>query len=271
MKLRTVLGIVLIAVMSVACVKKGNNTQKPQPAEGKHYVKSIELYDENFEPYNESIEFRLDSKKRIISIEGIERTEGVTEFVYSSADFTYGNNNDLTIECDFDGEQITINCELNDRGAIAHAVYEGSAAEMAGVEENFTYNNDGELVIYDMVYMNYVLYSMEYEWKDGNIARIEVTSGGEYEGEIVCNYTDEPNPYNIDMFYSYSWTMPFLCEIILFNDGLLGNTNRSLLANTTDTTISDDCKTVLTHKFNSNGLLDYTIYEDTILKFICFE
>ena len=65
--------------------------------------------------------------------------------------------------------------------------------------------------------------------------------------------------------------MPFICEIILFNDGLLGNTNRSLLADTTDTTISDDCKTVLTHKFNSNGLLDYTKYEDTILKFICFE
>ena len=49
MTLRTILGIVLIAVMSVACVKKGNNTQKPQPAEVKHYVKSIELDDENFE------------------------------------------------------------------------------------------------------------------------------------------------------------------------------------------------------------------------------
>jgi hypothetical protein len=107
---------------------------------------------------------------------------------------------------------------------------------------------------------------LDYEWKDGNI--VGITSEDMAINDIFT-YTDEPNPYNIDMFYAYAWNMPMLAEVILIHDGLFGNTNRSMLKSCRISISDEEVYEEFTHKFK-DGLVEYTKYEDAIIRYRCF-
>ena len=276
--IKRVLGIALIAVMGVACTEKSgdDNPVKPSPdSSTKHYVKSIDMYDGDptvsgdLEYIGESIVFTLDEKNRIVNTRGVEYSNGQIVDVYADIKFDYDDENSkLAITADYDGEVIVVNCELNDRGAITSATYSGYE-DMEGLIENFEYNAMGELVRYTVVYYGMVIYSYEYEWEDGNIRRISSTDE-EYGVDVVCTYTDEPNPYNIDTFYAYAWTMPMLCEMVIIHDGFFGNVNRSMLATYVDNSWGEEISFELSHKFDNRGLIEYTYDGDVVLKYECF-
>lgn len=274
--IKRVLSVALIAVMGVACTKSGDDSPvKPTPDNGgKHYVKSIDMYvgdptvADGLEYIGESIEFKLDDKSRIVNLQGVEYDGDRVVDVYTDIKFEYDNSNGLTITANYDGEVIVAECELNDRGAITSATYPGYE-DMEGVMENFEYNTKGELVRYTLVYGGMIIYAYEYEWVDGNIHRITSTDE-EYGVEVVCTYTDEPNPYNIDLFYAYAWTMPMLCEVILIHDGLFGNVNRSMLKSYVDNSWGEEISFELLHKFDKNGLVEYSSDGDATIKYRCF-
>ena len=270
--IKRVLGAMLVVAMGVACTEKrgDDDVTKPSPGNGKHYVKSIDMYEGDpeaeggLEYCGESIEFELDNKNRITRIMGKETNNGGVD-IYTDIKLEYDNSGGLTVKTYIEGEETIINCELNDRGAITSATYvvDGEAEDLV---ENFVYNKNGELTLYSLVYAGMVAYSLEYEWMDGNIVKITSEDLGIADS---CTYTDEPNPYNIDTFYFYAWDMPLLCEFLLVHDGLLGNINRSMLKSYSTSVYGEDiCETII-HKFK-NGLVDYTIYDDIILKYKCF-
>lgn len=266
----------LVALLGIGCVKTNDDTPAPQPEEsGKRYVKAIEfckLTPETNEltSYQEFIEFDYDAKNRIVEIRGVEYDGAKVADLYTKINFNYNDdNNILNIRANFDGETINVDCELNERGAVETATY--NMKDMTDITENFVYNDRGELTTYSMVYSGVILISLEYEWKDGNIVRISTPyEDEEYNSYAEFTYTTEENPYNIDLFYSYHSVMPLLCEYILIHDGLLGNTNRSLLANYRECYYNEVYEESISHIFNTNGLVDYTrISDDDCIRYIC--
>lgn len=272
--IKRVIGVALIAVIGAACTEKGgDNPAKPEPSNGeKHYVKSIDIYYDDTSASDvvspgESIVFELDDKNRITNIKGVEYNDA-NEVVDTYADIKFKYSDDsrsLIITTTMDDMDFAAVCDLNDRGAITTARWQ-SPEELCGLVEDFVYNDKGELVTYTLSMGNMVEMSFDYEWKDGNIVKI---ISEDIEVNDVCTYTDEPNPYNIDMFYAYAWNMPMLAEVILIHDGLLGNTNRSMLKSYSTNLYGEEINEVIDHKFK-DGLVDYTIYDDTIFKYRCF-
>ena len=270
--IKRVLGAMLVVAMGVACTEKrgDDNVSKPLPDNGKHYVKSIDMYEGDpeveggLEYCGESIEFELDNKNRITRIMGKQTYNGGVD-TYADTKLEYDNSGGLMVKTNIDGEEAIINCELNDRGAITSATYtiNGEAEDLV---ENFIYNKDGELTLYSLVYAGIVVYSLEYEWRGGNIVKITSEDLGVADS---CTYTDEPNPYNIDTFFCYAWEMPILCEFLPVHDGFLGNINRSMLKSYSTNVYGDEIHETIIHKFK-NGLVDYTIYDDVVLKYKCF-
>ena len=267
--MKKILLTALIALLGIGCVKPNDDTPTPQPEEsGKRYVKAIEFCGLNPETneltsYEEFIEFDYDSKNRIVEIRGVEYDGTKVADLYTKINFNYNDdNNTLNIKANFDGETIDIDCELNERGAVETATY--NMEDMTDITENFVYNDRGELTTYSMVYSGVILISLEYEWKDGNIVRISTPyEDEEYNSYAEFTYTTEENPYNVDLFYSYHSVMPLLCECILIHDGLLGNTNRSLLASYKECYYDEVYEECISHKFNSRGLVDYSMIDET--------
>ena len=272
--IKRVIGVALIAVIGAACTEKsGDNPAKPEPSNGeKHYVKSIDMYvgdpaaSGDLEYIGESIEFTLDEKSRIVNTRGVEYLDGQVVDVFADIKFEYNdNNNEVVIKADYYGESLIARCELNDRGAVTRARYEG-IDDFEMVEERFEYNDEGELQTYVLSIGGREYYRFNYAWEDGNLARVYFA-----DGTLVneCTYTDEPNPYNIDMSYSYYITMPVLFELTLIHDGFLGKTNRSMLTSCVDYGWGEE-RWDVSHKFDNRGLVEYSYDGDVVLKYECF-
>lgn len=274
--IKRVMPLVLILLLGVHCTKRGDsNPTGPTPGGGtKSYVKAVDIYmgdvttEEAEHPFlRESIEFKLDSKNRITNIRGVEYNDAneiVDEYADINLDYNDGDYT-LMVTTTMDGEDVAVECDLNDRGAITTARWM-SPEDVVGLVEDFVYNDSGELVTYTLSLGNMVGISLDYEWKDGNIVGI---TSEDMSINDSFTYIDEPNPYNIDMFYAYAWNMPMLAEVILIHDGLFGNTNRSMLKSCRISISGEEVYEEFTHKFK-DGLVEYTKYEDAIIRYRCF-
>lgn len=264
----------LIAVVGVACTEKsGDGPTKPAPGvDGKHYVEAIETYmgdtttEEAEKPFlHEAILFDLDSKNRITNTrckEYNDANEVVDE--YANIKFEYSDDSSsLTIKTVVEDYDVVVECDLNDRGAITTARWT-SPVDLIGMVETFEYNDSGELVNYKLGYGARVGMSLDYVWENGNIVRI--TSEGV---DDTFTYTAEPNPYNVDLFYAYAWNAPLLTKFIVIHDGILGNTNRSMLTGLKTTYDGEEIAEEIDHEFK-DGLVEYTRYDDALLRYVCY-
>lgn len=269
MRVRKILGVVLIAVMSIACGKDVDNSkvdgpeiQEPQTL----YLKAIKAYNgmPGYSDYDSSLAFDIDSEKRITSIRSTWSEEGV-EYADPVVSIEYGEGT-AVISYTADGESGNIHCELNDKGAIVRATYDG---DMAGMVEEFTYNDAGEIKKYVACYANFSEMTLRYEWRDGNIYKVYYEDS-EDKFTFTHEYTTEPNLYNIDIFPGCTLLTPIICELALpVNDGLLGKKNRGFL-----TSVGYDgyAIPIFDYIFKANGELEYaTMDEDGYMVFECFD
>ena len=265
MRVKSILGVALIAVMSIACGKDVDNSkvdgpeiQDPQTL----YVKAMNAYNgmPNYGYYDSSLSFDIDCEKRITSIRSTWSEEGV-EYADPVINIEYGEGT-AVISYSMDGDSGNINCELNDRGAIVRATYDG---DMAGMVEEFTYNDAGEIQKYVACYANFSSMKLRYEWRDGNIYKVYYEDS-EDKFTFTHEYTAEPNLYNIDIFPGCTLPTPILCELALpVNDGLLGKKNRGFLKS-----VGYDAYTIpiFDYTFKANGELEYaTMDEDGYMVF----
>lgn len=266
MRVKTILGVALIAVMSIACGKPDVVKVDPAPQEPQMlYVKAIKAYNgmPGYSDYDSSVVFDIDSEKRIASMRSTWLEDGV-EVSDPEITFTYGEGT-AVINYSYDGESGSINCELNDKGAITRAVYGG---EMMGFVEEFAYNDDGELESYAGRYGNMDVILLTYEWKNGNIYKV---SYGDMEESYTFTheYTAEANIYNIDIFHGCTFACPILCEFVAVNDGLFGKKNHNFLKTVY---FGDQTIPVFDYKFKANGELEYaTMGEEGYMVFECFQ
>lgn len=262
MRVRTIFGVALIAVMGVAC-NKNTNPEPPviEPEEPQMlYVKSIvSSSDTHGDEYYDALEFTINSDMRITSMRSTY-SDGYTEPII---DIMYGDGT-ATISYTYDGETGNIFCELNDQGAITSTSYDGMLSDFV---ETFTYNNAGELQTYVVCYANYSYMTLNYEWRDGNIYKIRYEDS-EDQMTFTHEYTTEPNIYNIDIFPGCTLATPIICEIALaVNDGLLGKKNKGFL---TSIIYEGEAIPIFDYTFKENGELDRASDDSGYITFECF-
>lgn len=262
MRVKSMFGALLIAAMSIACGKDGGTTTPKDEGNDKLlYVKNINAYDgipTNGDIYSQVI-FGIDSQKRINSMRSVAGNETIFD-----VDIEYSGST-ATVTFTLDGESGTVNCELNDKGAITSATYD--IDEMAGFVESFTYNDANEMQSYKATFMGMELMSLEYEWRDGNIYKVTYRED-DYTGVVTHTYTAEVNIYNIDPFHGFTWIAPYISELLAVNDGLFGKRNNNFVKSVT---MNGESMYEIGYSFKSNGELEYAnIDGDGYMTFDCF-
>ena len=262
MRVKSIFGALLIAAMSIACGKDGGTTSpKDESNDTLLYVKSINAYDDI--PTNGDIDsqviYELDSQKRINTMRSIAGNETIYD-----VDIKYSGST-ATVTFVLDGESGTVNCELNDKGAITSATYD--IDEMAGFVETFTYNDANEIQLYKAMFMGMELMSLEYEWRDGNIYKVTYRED-DYTEVFTHTYTAEANIYNIDPFHGFTWITPNICELLAVNDGLFGKRNHNFVKSVT---MNGESMYEIIYSFKANGEVEYANMDgDGYMTFDCF-
>lgn len=262
MRVKSMFGALLIAAMSIACGKDGGTTTpKDEGNDTLLYVKNINAYDgiPTNGDINSQVIFGIDSQKRINSMRSVAGNETIFD-----VDIEYSGST-ATVTFALDGESGTVNCELNDKGAITSATYD--VDEMAGFVESFTYNDANEMQSYKATYMGMELMSLEYEWRDGNIYKVTYCQD-DYTEVVTHTYTADVNIYNIDPFHGFTWNAPYISELLAVNDGLFGKRNRNFVKSVT---MNGESMYEIGYSFKTNGELEYAnIDGDGYMTFDCF-
>lgn len=267
MRVRDILGVALIAAMSVACGKPdvGNKPPKVDAEEPQTlYVKAITTHiDAPGVVYNDALNFTIDSEKRITSMRSVYVEDGV-EYADPVITIEYGEGT-ATINYSFEEQSGNIYCTLNEKGAILRAEYDGM---MNGMVEEFTYSDSGEIMKYVACYANFIATTLTYEWRDGNIYKVNYEDS-EDKFVFTHEYTAEPNIYNIDIFPGCTLATPIICELALaVNDGLLGKKNRGFLKSVE---YNGYTSPVFDYTFKANGELERAAMDGYYMTFDCFE
>lgn len=260
MRVRTIFCVLLIAVMSIACNKKNDETPNVLGGIGIHVVNHIEAYvgTPGSGEFDSAILLSYDSDLRLTDIAYLYYDDG-EEILDPKISIKYGNGT-ATIDYLYDGETGSIECTLNSYGAITRAVY-GSEAD--GMVEEYTYNKANELQKYTARIGDMETMTLNYEWKNGNIYRVTSDMVDETYA-FTYEYTTEGNIYNIDIFHGCTFLYPYLCELITVNTGLFGKKNHGFLKTIA---MGDEQMPIFDYEFKSNGELKHIATDGAYLVF----